>query len=308
MSVKVAFIGLGIMGGAMARNLISRGHSLAVYDVLAHSVEAFRDQPCRLATSPEDAARDADFVITMLPNSPEVREVMLGANGACRSMKPGALLIEMSTSSASGSLALAKELNDLGFRMVDAPVGRTPRDAAAGTLLIIAGGTKQDVDQARPLFECLGDTIVHAGPQGHGIKLKLVNNYMSTVGTLLTAEALTLANKAGLDRDIVVQVLSSTTAGRGQLIVNYPKKVLAGDTSPDFPLRMAHKDVSNALALGAEVGSPLLLGAIAREMFALAGPWGRADQDWTAMLLLLEDIARAEHQPVSAETGRQVSP
>ena len=297
--LKVAFIGLGTMGGAMARNLIAKGHSLAVYDVYGPSTRPFDDLACRVASSPEDAARDVDFVITMLPNAPEVREVMLGPLGACAAMKPGALLIEMSTSSASGSIALANDLNARGFRMVDAPVGRTPRDASAGTLLIIAGGAREDVDEARPLFECLGDSIVHAGPQGHGIKLKLVNNYMSTVGTLLTAEALTLANKAGLDRDIVVEVLSATTAGRGQLIVNYPKKVLAGDTSPDFPLRMAHKDVTNALALGAEVSSPLMLGAIAREMFALASPWGRADQDWTAMLLLLEDIARAEHQPPS---------
>ena len=295
--MKVAFIGLGVMGGPMAMNLINKGHSLAVYDLFERSMERFKRIKCRLAASPSDAAQGVDVVITMLPNSPEVREAVLGPTGACHTMKPGALLVDMSTASASGSIALAKELNTLGFRMVDAPVGRTPRDAVAGTLLIIAGGAKQDVEEVRPLFECLGDTIVHAGPQGHGIKLKLVNNYMSTVGTLLTAEALTLANKAGLDRDVVVKVLSATTAGRGQLIVNYPKKVLAGDTTPDFPLRMAHKDVSNALALGAEVNSPLLLGAIAREMFALAGPWGRADQDWTAMLLLLEDIARAEHQP-----------
>lgn len=185
--------------------------------------------------------------------------------------------------------------------MIDAPVGRTPRDAAAGTLLIIAGGEPDDIAEARPLFECLADAIVHAGPRGHGIKLKLVNNYMSTVGTLLTAEALTLANKAGLDRATTVRVLSSTTAGRGQLIVNYPNKVLAGDVSADFPLRMAHKDVSHALDLGAELGSPLLLGAVAREMFALAKPWGRADEDWTAMLLLLEDLSRSEHLPATPD-------
>jgi 4-hydroxybutyrate dehydrogenase/sulfolactaldehyde 3-reductase len=206
-------------------------------------------------------------------------------------------VIEMSTIAASASVALGEELTALGLRSVDAPVGRTPRDAAAGTLLIIAGGTEADIAEARPLFEKLGDSIVHAGPRGHGIKLKLVNNYMSTVGTVLTAEALTLANKAGLDRDITVKVLSGTTAGRGQLLANYPKKVLAGDLTPDFPIRMAHKDVSHALSLGAELGSPLLLGAIARELFALAKPWARADEDWTAMLLLLEDLSRAEHQP-----------
>ena len=295
--MKVAFLGLGTMGGPMARNLVRGGHALAVFDVADKAIAPFRGLGCRVAQSPEDAARDADTVVTMLPDSSHVREALLGASGACRSLRKGALVVEMSTIAASASLAIAKELNAAGFRMLDAPVGRTPRDAAAGTLLVIAGGDARDLEEARPLLECLGDSIVHAGPQGHGIKLKLVNNYMSTVGSLLTAEALTLANKAGLDRAVTVKVLSGTTAGRGQLIVNFPSQVLAGDVTPDFPLRMAHKDVSHALALGAEVGSPLMLGSIAREMFSLAGPWGRGDEDWTAALLLLEDLARAPHQP-----------
>jgi 4-hydroxybutyrate dehydrogenase / sulfolactaldehyde 3-reductase len=291
--VKIAFIGLGTMGGPMARNLIKAGHELAVFDSSQRALDSFAALHCRVARSPEDAAKRAEAVITMLPDSPQVRDALMGSAGACRTLEKGSLIIEMSTIAASASIALARDLAVQGFRMLDAPVGRTPDDAAAGTLLVIVGGAEQDVAEARPIFECLADSIVHAGPQGHGIKLKLVNNYMSTVGTLLTAEALTLAKKAGLDRDVAVKVMSSTTAGRGQLVVNYPKKVLAGDVRPDFPMRMAHKDISHALSLGSEVGSPLLLGAIAREMLALAEPWGRADQDWTAMLLLLEDLSRA---------------
>jgi 4-hydroxybutyrate dehydrogenase/sulfolactaldehyde 3-reductase len=298
--VNVGFVGVGVMGAPMARNLAKGGHAVAVYDASSRALEAFRDGACRVARSAADAARGTDVVITMLPDSEHVKNALLGDDGACTTLAHGRLVVEMSTIAASASIALGEEVERRGYRMIDAPVGRTPRDAAAGTLLIIAGGDPQDIDEARPLFECLADSIVHAGPRGHGIKLKLVNNYMSTVGTLLTAEALTLANKAGLDRATTVRVLSSTTAGRGQLIVNYPKKVLAGDVTADFPLRMAHKDVSHALGLGAELGSPLLLGAIAREMFALARPWGRADEDWTAMLLLLEDLSRAEHLPPTA--------
>jgi 4-hydroxybutyrate dehydrogenase/sulfolactaldehyde 3-reductase len=295
--VNVAFIGVGVMGAPMARNLARGGHAVAVYDASARALDAFRGGGCRVAESAADAAHGADVAITMLPDSEHVRQALLGTDGVCTTLAQGRLVVEMSTIAASASIVLGDDLARRGYRTIDAPVGRTPRDAAAGTLLIIAGGDAADIAQARPLFECLGDTIVHAGPRGHGIKLKLVNNYMSMVGTLLTAEALTLANKAGLDRATTVKVLSSTTAGRGQLIVNYPKKVLAGDVSADFPLRMAHKDVRHALTLGAELGSPLLLGAIAREMFALARPWGRADEDWTAMLLLLEDLSRAEHLP-----------
>lgn len=301
--MKVAFLGLGTMGAPMAGRLIEAGHELAVFDVAAKARGRFLNRQCRVASSPGDAAMDANVVICMLPDSVQVREALLGPDGACDSLSTGRLIIDMSTVSASGSLALAADLSSRGFRMLDAPVGRTPRDAAAGTLLVIVGGATADLEEARPLFELLGDTVVHAGPQGHGIKLKLVNNYMSTVGTVLTAEALALANKAGLDRGTVVKVLSSTTAGRGQLIVNYPKKVLAGDVTPDFPLRMAYKDVNHALALGNEIGSPLLLGAIARELFALATPWGRGDEDWTAMLLLLEDLGRAPRRSPSSADG-----
>src|SRR5690606_21757224 len=133
------------------------------------------------------------------------------------------------------------------------------RDAEAGTSLVIAGGDPADLDEAKPLFDCIGNRTVHAGPNGAGIRLKLVNNYMSVVGAMLTAEALTLANKVGLDRARTVEVLSETTAGRGQLIVNFPKKVLAGDVDPDFPLRMAHKDISHALSLAADAGMPMML-------------------------------------------------
>ena len=297
--MNIAFIGLGTMGAPMARNLVRGGHALAVFDVAERAVAPFRSLACRVAASARDAAQGAQAVMTMLPDSAHVREALLGPQGACASLAPGALVIEMSTIAASASLELARELERMGYRMIDAPVGRTPRDAAAGTLLVIAGGSAEDVAEARPLFECLADSIVHAGPQGHGIRLKLVNNYMATVGAVLTAEALTLANKAGLDRAATVKVLSGTTAGRGHLIVNYPRKVLAGDVTPDFPMRMAVKDIGHALALGSELGSPLMLGAIAREMFSLAGPWGRADEDWTAVLLLMEDLCRAGHLPAS---------
>ena len=290
--MRVAFLGLGTMGRPMALNLIGKGHDLAVYDIAAGARARFEKERCRIAATPQDAARGCDVVITMLPNSREVRETMFGASGAASAMPAGTLFIDMSTGSAAESVALERELAGRGIRMLDAPVGRTPEDAARGTLMIIVGGREEDVAVARPLFEAMADTIHHMGPAGSGIRTKLVNNYMSMVNMLLVAEALTLAAKCGLDRSRVVQVLSGTTAGRGQLNVNYPKKVLAGDITPDFPLRMGLKDIGLALDLGAEVGAPLSLGSTAREYFALARSWGREDQDCTAMLLLLEDIAR----------------
>ena len=293
MGSTVAFIGLGVMGGPMARNMIGRGFALSVYDVSERAMAAFADGSCRCAASPEDAAAGADVVVTMLPDIPHVREALLGPQGACRSLRPGGLVIEMSTVGVAGSLGLARDLNALGFRMIDAPVGRPPEDAPRGTLIVMAGGSDPDMAEARPLLEAVADTIVLVGPQGDGIKLKLVNNYMAMVGMLMTAEALALAKAVGLDRETAVRVISTTAAGRGQIIVNYPKKVLAGDVTPDFPLRMGVKDIGHALDLGAEVRCPLLLGALTRQCFSLADAQGRGGEDCTAILLFLEDLMRA---------------
>lgn len=292
-SPSVAFIGLGVMGGPMARNLARAGFRLAVYDRFDDAVQRLADTSCRLATSPADAARDADVVITMLPTTREVREVLF-ARGGASAMRPGGLVIDMSTGDAVECDALAAELRGLGLRHLDAPVGRSPREAISGKLLVMAGGDAADVAAARPLFEAMADTIVHVGPSGSGIRLKLVNNYMSMVNMVLTGEALMFAAKLGLDRRTVVDVLSTTAAGRGQLLTNFPKKVLAGDVTPDFPLRMGYKDITLAMNLAASVGAPLGLGAYSRELYALAKSWGRADQDCTAMLLLLEDIAHLD--------------
>lgn len=290
-SSSIAFIGAGVMGEPMARNLARAGFRLAVFDRIDAALRKLADTSCRLASSAEDAARDADVVITMLPTTRDVRGALL-VDGAARSMRASGLVVDMSTGDAIESDALAAELRAMGLRHLDAPVGRTPRDALAGTLLVMAGGDAADVAAARPLFDAIADTVVHVGASGAGIRLKLVNNYMAMVGMVLTAEALMFGAKLGLDRRTVVDVLSQTTAGRGQLLTNFPHKVLAGDLTPDFPLRMGYKDLNLALNLAASVGAPLGLGAYSRELFALAKSWGRDGQDCTAMLLLLEDIAR----------------
>ena len=175
--------------------------------------------------------------------------------------------------------------------MMDAPMGRTPQHAAEGDLLVMVGAEPEVLEEVRPLLECFGKDIVHVGPPGHGIRLKVINNYMAMVGMVLTAETLMLARKAGLDRDVTVRVLQNTVAGRGQINVNFPRKVLAGDITPDFTMALGLKDLSLALDLAKSEGAPLVLGGASRELFSLARSWGRMQQDCTAMLLLLEDLA-----------------
>jgi 4-hydroxybutyrate dehydrogenase/sulfolactaldehyde 3-reductase len=292
----VAFIGLGVMGGAMLRNLAKKGFVCAAYDVAAEAMARLADSGCRLAASPADAAKGADVLITMLPTSAHTHEALFGDGGAAAALRQGALVIEMSTGDAVETDRIGAALAGRGLRCMDAPVGRTPREAAEGKALIMAGGSDADLAEARPLFEAMADTIVHVGPFGSGMRLKLVNNYMSMVGMVLTGEALMFAAKLGLDRATVVRVLSNTTAGRGQLLTNFPRKVLAGDLSADFPLRMGLKDIQLAMNLASSVGAPLGLGGYAREMFALAKAWGRENEDCTAMLLLLEDVAQVAHE------------
>lgn len=290
---SIAFIGLGTMGGAMLRNLSARGFDVAGYDVSPAAMERLSDLRFRAAASPADAAQGCAVVITMLPTSAHVRDALFSEHGAAAALRRGSLVIEMSTGDAVETDRIAADLAQIGLRCIDAPVGRTPREAAQGRALIMAGGDPGDLEEARPVFEAMADEIVHVGPRGSGIRLKLVNNYMAMVGMVLTGEALMFAAKLGLDRATAVRVLSNTTAGRGQLLTNFPGKVLAGDITPDFPLRMGYKDIHLAMNLAASVGAPLGLGGYAEQMFALAKSWGRQDQDCTAMLLLLEDLARA---------------
>lgn len=292
---SIAFIGLGTMGGAMLRNLCARGFDVAGYDLSAAAMALLGEVRFRAATSPADAAQGCRIAITMLPTSAHVRDALFGEYGAAAALAEGALVIEMSTGDAVETDRIAADLARRGLRCIDAPVGRTPREAAQGRALIMAGGDAADVAEARPVFEAMADEIVHVGPRGSGIRLKLVNNYMAMVGMVLTGEALMFAAKLGLDRATAVRVLSNTAAGRGQLLTNFPGKVLAGDITPDFPLRMGYKDIHLAMNLAASVGAPLGLGGYAEQMFALAKSWGRQDQDCTAMLLLLEDLARAGH-------------
>lgn len=304
---NVGFIGLGRMGAGMARNLIKGGHALAVFDLAPAALQAFADSAARLASSPEDAASGADFVITMLPNSRVVRQAVLGDDGAIHGMPTGSMLIDMSTGAYGDVLDLAEEVGRRGHAFVDAPVGRTPWDAEAGTLMILAGGATGDIERARGIFACIGNELVHAGPIGSGMKLKLVNNYMTVVGSALVAETLTLGRKAGLDRDLLVRVLQSTVAGKGALNVLYPKKVLAGDVTPLFSGRLAHKDLVLALELANTLGSPLPLGAAARELYSLGQAHGRLDDDMTALLLVLEKVSLAADDESQTASGIDAS-
>ena len=287
---KIAFIGLGTMGTPMAKRLLKFGCKVNIFDISKEAQSKFTEENVIVSKSPEDACSEVDFCITMLPRSEDVYEAILGPNGAIKSLKRKSLVIEMSTIYPETTMDIYNKLGTKDIHMIDAPVGRTPREAISGELLIIAGGNKENIKKAQPILKLMGNEIIHVGEICSGIKMKLVNNYMSMVGMVMTAETILFAKKVGVNVDKAVNILQGTAAGKGQINVNFPKKVLAGDITPDFPLSMGLKDISLALKLGEKNKLPLNLGRISKEYFALAKKFKRESQDCTAMLHLIEEI------------------
>lgn len=292
-SRTVAFIGLGTMGSGMAGRLVAAGHDVRGHDIDPDRLQAFAAIGGRPCASVAEACAGAQIIMTILPRDEHVKAVCLGPSGIAESAAKGALLLEMSTILPDTSIAVHDALTEAGLRVLDAPVGRTPRDASKGTLLVMAGGARADFDAAMPVILPISDKAVHLGRKGSGIRMKIVNNYMAMVGMVMTAETLAMARRAGIDSMAAVEVLQNTTAGRGQINVNFPAKVLSGDTSPDFPLSMGEKDISLGLTLAQQLGVPLSLGEPARDLFVRAGPMNMGDLDCTAMLLLIEELAKA---------------
>ncbi|SFU14759.1 4-hydroxybutyrate dehydrogenase / sulfolactaldehyde 3-reductase [Pseudovibrio denitrificans] len=290
----VGFIGLGQMGQPMATNLAKGGHTLRVHDVSAEAVASMVANGAVAASSPAEAAGGADFVVTMLPNGALVRETLMGENGVATTLSKDALVIDMSTVHPLETDAMIADMAKLGFSMMEAPVGRTSDHAIAGTLLVLAGGTKEQIAKAQPLFDLMGSDTVDAGGPGKGIRVKIINNYMSIALNTLSAEAVALSEAIGLEFDAAMSVMSGTPAGKGHFTTTWPNKVLAGDLSPAFMIDHAHKDLGIALDLANQVGVPMPMGAASRETYNIARSAGRGRQDWSAVLEQLRALSGLE--------------
>lgn len=281
---QIAFIGLGQMGAPMASNLIKQGHRLNVFDISPVAVSALVAQGAKAAASPAQAALDAEFVITMLPNGELVHEVLFGAEGVCCTLSPAALVMDMSTIHPLQTDRLIAQMQARGFSLMDAPVGRTSDHAQAGTLLILAGGTAEQVERATPVLMAMGSELINAGGPGMGIRVKLINNYMSIALNALSAEAAVLCEALGLSFDVARQVMSGTPAGKGHFTTTWPNKVLKGDLSPAFMIDLAHKDLGIALDVANQLHVAMPMGAASREVYSQARASGRGRQDWSAIL------------------------
>jgi len=292
MGSKIGFIGLGIMGKPMSKNLIKAGHELTVYDLVDASVRELESAGAKTAHSSREVAEKSDLVITMLPDSPDVEKVALGSDGIFEGIKKGSTYVDMSTISPVTSKRLAEVAKEKGVRILDAPVSGGEKGAIEATLTIMVGGSKEVFDDCLPVFQAMGKNIVYCGGVGSGQVVKACNQILVAGVLEVAGEALVLGTKAGVNPETVLKVIAGGYAmrvldARGPLI-------LKGDFKPGFKTRLHYKDLGIALAAGSEYGVPLPVTSLIHEMMGIMKIWGRGEYDHSGIITVLQDLARAE--------------
>jgi 2-hydroxy-3-oxopropionate reductase len=289
-SLKIGFIGLGIMGAPMAANLVKAGYPVTAYNRSPAAAGRLADLGGRAATSLGEAVREADVVITMLPDTPDVEAVVLGADGVLANAPDGLLHIDMSTISPAASRALAERAAAAGVRSLDAPVSGGEQGAVEGSLSIMVGGEPADVDAARPVLGALGATVVHVGPAGAGQTVKAANQLLVAGIIELVAEALVLIEAAGVDPGPATRVLAGGLAGN-RILDRKAAGMLARDFTPGFRVDLHHKDLGIVLAAAREAGVAIPLGAVVAQLMGALRAQGDGGDDHTALLKLVERLS-----------------
>jgi 2-hydroxy-3-oxopropionate reductase len=286
----VAVIGLGIMGGPMAANLLKAGYDVVGYNRSSDKVEQLVAQGGRGAADVAEAVRDADVVLTMLPDSPDVEAVVLGEGGVLDAAKPGTLLIDASTIRPDVSARLAEAARERGVRAVDAPVSGGEAGAIEGSLSIMVGGDADDVADARPVLEAVGRTIVHVGPAGAGQTVKAANQLI-VAGTIeLVAEALVFLEAHGVDTEAAVQVLAGGLAGN-RILDRKAAGMIAREFGPGFRVDLHHKDLGIVTSAAREAGVAIPVGALVAQLMGALRAEGHGSLDHSALLLLVEQLS-----------------
>lgn len=288
---KIGFLGLGTMGGPMARNVIKQGYAVKAFDLNPAALEIHVAAGGTAAKSLADLADGCDIVIAMLPDGPDVEQAVLGDGGLIHSMKRGSTLIDMSTIDPAVTRRIGAALADAGIGMIDSPVGKTADHAVAGTLTLMVGGPLDLVDRLRPLLACMGADFFYCGDLGMGEAMKLTNNFLAATILSATSEALVIGTKAGLTLELMTSVMKTTMAWNNQLAVALPKKGLAGDFAPGFMVKLGPKDQRLALTMAKAFGVDTPVGAAAYDVLAKTAEAGLAEHDVTSVLRFREEQA-----------------
>ena len=298
---RVGYIGLGIMGSGMARNLLKAGHTLIVHNRSRAIVDEFAREGAIPASSPREVAAQSDFVCTNLPDSPDVEQVVLGPDGIIEGAHKGLIYIDHSTIKPETARKIAAELARVGVPALDAPVSGGDIGARAGTLSIMVGGPQEAFERALPLFQAMGKTITWVGESGAG-QIAKVANQIVVAGTMVAmAEALVLAQKAGVDPQRVVQAISRGAAQCWALDTK-PAKIFTRDLSPGFKAYMQAKDLKIVIDTGRTYHVPLPLTAVAHQLYEAMVSMGYGELDNSAIITVLEALAGVTVGEVSDES------
>ncbi|MBV8083834.1 MAG: 2-hydroxy-3-oxopropionate reductase [Chloroflexi bacterium] len=290
MTTRIGFIGLGVMGRPMARNLLKAGYALTVHNRSRAAVEELVQAGAKDGGSPAGCARDADVVITMLPDGPDVEQVIAAPSGVFEGAKGGAAILDMSTISPVIATRLASAAAERGLRMLDAPVSGGEAGAINAQLSIMVGGDKATFDEVLPIFNALGTKVTLMGEAGAGQMTKACNQVMVALNYLAMSEALTLGQKAGVDPQLLHAALAGGLANSTVWERKGPTAI-AGDFKPGFRIRLHHKDLTIALDAARELGVSLPGTAQVRELYRALMNGGDADLDHSALVLLIRRLS-----------------
>ncbi|HXF69930.1 MAG TPA: 2-hydroxy-3-oxopropionate reductase [Thermoflexus sp.] len=293
---RIGFIGLGVMGKPMARNLMKAGYPLVVYNRSRPPMEELAAEGAETAGSPREVAARSDVVITMLPDTPEVEQVLAGPDGVFAGGRPGLIVIDMSTIDPTAARRLAAQAAERGIAMLDAPVSGGEIGAIQGTLSIMVGGDPATFERCLPIFRAMGRNIVHMGGPGAGQVTKAANQVVVALTIAAISEALVLAAKAGVDPAKVREALLGGFAGSRVLEV-HGQRILERNFQPGFRVRLHHKDLRIALGLGRAVGASLPLTALVHEWLGALVTRGQGELDHSALVQLFEEWAQTEVRP-----------
>jgi len=289
--MKIGFIGLGIMGKPMAKNLIKAGYELKVYDIVEAAVDDVVAAGAKRGANSADVAKDSDIVITMLPNSPHVKEAVLGKNGVLEGARPGTILVDMSSISPIASKEICAEVEKKGCFMLDAPVSGGEPKAIDGTLAIMVGGRQEIFDKVKHILGAMGTSVTRCGDIGAGNTTKLANQIIVAANIAALGEALVLGKKAGVEPEAIFKAIRGGLAGSTVMDAKAPM-MIAGNFKPGFRINLHIKDLNNAIDTGHDVGAPLPLTTVVMEMMQWLKASGYETEDHSSLIRYYEYLSR----------------
>ena len=293
MKSKLGFIGLGIMGKPMVRNLMKAGYPVVVYDIRPESVEEIRQEGAQRASSCKEVAENCDIVITMVPDSADSEAAILGPNGVLAGSRSGTIILDMSSIAPLVSQKIAAECAKRGVEMLDAPVSGGEPGAINATLAIMVGGKKEIFDRTFDIMKTVGSNVTLCGAIGAGNTTKLANQIIVALNIAAVGEALVLAAKAGVDPETVFQAIRGGLAGSTVLDAKAPM-IISRNFKPGFRIRLHQKDLNNALATAKELNVPLPFTALVQQVITALVNDGKADSDHSAIATFIEGMAGIE--------------